>query len=90
MLCAEEDCAIAETPKEALRQFLLLLRKRQEEGCPEQDYYVRKNNRFYYLNDAINDKEKWDKLIGDSAIVFAWAMGIYSRQPEMHKIYIEG
>lgn len=89
MLCAKEDCVIADTPKEAVRQFLLLLRKRQEEGCPEQDYYVRKNDRFYYLNDVINDKEKWDELIGDSTVIYAWAMGIYSRQPEMHTINIE-
>lgn len=90
MLCAEENCAIADTPKEALRQFLLLLKTKQEEDRPQRDYYVRKDNRFYYLNDVVNDKEKWDELIGDSTVIYAWAMGWYSEQYEMHEIELEG
>lgn len=89
MLCEEDESVIADTPQEALRQFLLKVQNK-EISQPELDYYVRKDDRFYYLNNAIDNKERWDELVGDTKIIYAWAIGLYNNhQPEMTKIYLQ-
>ena len=83
MLCAEEDCAFGDTPQEALRLFLI---KTKDRDFALQDMYVRKNNRFYYLNDCIDNKEEWDAMLKDAKTIFVYCIGIYSNCPEMEEI----
>ena len=84
MLCAEDNCAFGDTPQEALRKYLLTF---IGQGATEYDYYSRKNNRFYYLNVFINDKEKWDELTKD-ADLYILTKNLYgAHEFKMWKIY---
>lgn len=79
MLCSEEDSRIADTPHEALRQFLIMIQERHGKNL---DYYVRKNDRFYYLNDYINDKDMWNNMTADENEVYVWAKNLYGDHEE--------
>ena len=89
MLCGEDESVIADTPKEAIRQFLMKVKDGIIDAS-NLDYYVRKDDRFYYLNDALEDKEKWDELVGDAKVIYVWTIGLYNNhQPEMTEIYLQ-
>ena len=79
MLCAEEDCAIGDTPQEALRLFLLMIIEKNEKNL---DYYIRKNHRFYYLNDYIEDKDKWNEMTKDVDKFYVWTNSLYGAREE--------
>jgi hypothetical protein len=83
MLCSEEESAFGDTPFEAFRNWLL---KHQDN---EYDFYVRKNNRFYYVNDLVNNESKWNKLFKNIEGLYAWVENPYSytKSKEMMKVY---
>lgn len=60
-------CAIGETPQEALRQYILNVYDKNLEA------YVRKDNKFIYLNDYAADRYKWDELFDGVDRFFLYA-----------------
>lgn len=83
MLCSEEEGAFGDTQFDAFRNWML---KNKNDG---HDFYVRKNNRFYYVNDLVDNKSKWDKLFKDIEGLYVWTVNPYhpSKSREMMKVY---
>ena len=83
MLCSEEEAAFGDTPFEALRNWLI------KHPDDRHDFYVRKNNRFYYANQFRDNKFEWDNLFKDTEGLYIWTINPYSKAEEMMRIPTE-